>query len=255
METSDISVASASFNPMVRIIPAMLPQAYKAIELSMDKVHEYVNTVQLDLVDGHFAHNRTWLFNGKDEERLEMILKEEMGMPYWDHVNYELDLIVKNPLERMDTYIALGPSKMIFHVESLDTEKMLQWFEALPEIIRSTISFGIAINVDTDPALVAPYLPYINTVQCMGIENVGFQGQPFDERVIEQVKKVRAMYPEKIVSVDGGMTLETAPLVVSAGAHVVIVGSAVFQNIDPHGTIEAFKQVCEQAETQSENLK
>lgn len=234
---------------MVRIIPAMLPQAYKAIELAMDKVHEYVNTVQLDLVDGHFAHNRTWLFNGKDEERYEMIMKEEMGMPYWDHVNYELDLIVKDPLERMDTYIALGPSKMIFHVETLVEEKILNWFETLPEIIRTTISFGIAIGIDTDPALVAPYLQYINTIQCMGIVQVGFQGQPFDACVIDQIKKVRAMYPDKIISVDGGMTLETAPLVVAAGAQVVIVGSAVFQNIDPQGTIEAFKQVCQQAET------
>lgn len=233
---------------MTKIIPALLPQAYKAIELSMDKVHEYVDTVQLDLVDGHFAHNRTWLFNGRDEERYEMILREEIGMPYWDHVNYELDLMVRDPLERMDAYIALGPSKMIFHIEGLDADKMVPWLETLPEIIRTTITFGIAINIDTDPTLIAPYVSYIDTIQCMGIAQPGFQGQPFDERVFAQIAAVKALYPDKKISVDGGVSLTNAAALVEAGVEVLVVGSVVFQNIDPHGTIQAIKQVCRQAE-------
>jgi ribulose-phosphate 3-epimerase len=150
-------------------------------------------------------------------------------------------------------FIALGPSKMIFHLEALEEEKTLAFFETLPEIIRSAISFGIAIGIDTDPAGIAPYLPYIESIQCMGIKQVGYQGQPFDERVIEQVKKVHAMYPDKFVSVDGGVSMDNAVALVEAGATELVIGSALFQNTDSRGTIDAFEQLCSTATTQSEN--
>ena len=77
----------------------------------------------------------------------------------------------------------------------------------------------------------------------MGINHVGFQGEPFDERVIEKVKAVRAKYPEMIISVDGGVSLETAPKLIEAGVSRLIVGSAIFNSDNFIESIQNFKKL------------
>lgn len=227
----------------MKIIPAILPQSYRAIIMGVEQISDIVDTVQIDFVDGHFAHNRTWLYNNKDTEYYSAIEREEEGLPFWDKMNYEFDLMVKDPLLDIDKFIAMGPSKIIFHIETLDAAIMLPYLENIPGIMRETISFGIAINIDTDPHLIAPYLEHIDTIQCMGIRDPGFQGRPFDEEVIEQIKKVKALYPDKHISVDGGVTLDSAPLLAAAGADTLIVGSALFQSGDIYGTIETLQRL------------
>jgi ribulose-phosphate 3-epimerase len=213
---------------VIKIIPAILPHSYKGIEIPVERILGAATTVQIDIVDGHFAPSRTWLFNHKDEETISAIFDQEVGMPYWQELNYELDLMVK----------------ITFHLEGLDPEITLAYFQEMPEIIRAAISFGMAINIDTDPAGIAPYIPFIESIQCMGIKNVGYQGQQFDEEVYEQIKKVKALYPDKSIAVDGGVSLENAAQLVEAGATELIIGSALFQNNDSRGTIEAFEEVC-----------
>jgi ribulose-phosphate 3-epimerase len=238
---------------MTKIIPAILPMRYYDIRDGVEKIYGAVDTVQIDFVDGHFATNRTWWFNNKNEDALAAFLSQEEGLPHWEDMNYEFDIMVKDPISHMEIFIALGPSKIIFHLESLEQEKMLSYLSSLPEIVRSTISFGIAIGIDTDPSGIEPYKEYIDTIQCMGIVNIGFQKQPFDERVIEQVKKVRALYPDKTISVDGAVSLENAQTLVNAGATSLVVGSAIFQSSDPHGTIQSFKKVWRPETTQPVN--
>lgn len=221
--------------------------------MGVEKIIDLVPRVQIDFVDGHFAPNRTWLFNNKDEEKIEAIIHEDMGLPFWDTLNYEFDLMVKDPMQHMEMFIAFGPSKMIFHVEGLDQEKTLTFFETIPEIVRTAITFGIALGNDTDPAALAPYMEYVESIQCMGIQNVGFQGQAFDERVYDTIKKVKGMYPDKIIAVDGAVSLENAAQLVIAGADELVIGSGLFQNGDIRGTIDAFQRVCNNAITQSEN--
>jgi ribulose-phosphate 3-epimerase len=238
---------------MIKIIPAILPHSYRGIEMAVEKVEGAVASVQIDFVDGHFVPNRSWWFNNKDEEKLHAILNEEMGMPLWDKINYEFDLMVKDPIQYIETFIALGPSKITFHIEGLNQEKTLTFFETLPDIIRTAIAFGIAIGIDTDPALIAPYLPFIESIQCMGIKNVGFQAQAFDEGVFTQIKNVHALYPDKTIAVDGGVSLENASRLVAAGATELVIGSALFQNTDSRGTIETFKTICNTVPTQLES--
>ncbi len=237
----------------MKIIPAILPHRYYDIRDNVEKVYGAVDTVQVDFVDGNFAANRTWWFNGKNEDTLAAFLSQEEGLPHWQEMNYEFDLMIKDPLSQIDTFIALGPSKIIFHVESLDQEKTLQYFESLPEIVRSTITFGMAIGIETDPSLVAPYTDYIDTIQCMGIQNVGFQQQAFDPRAIEQVRKAKALFPDKHISVDGAVSLANAVQLAEAGADTLVVGSAVFLSDDIHGTIYRLQDVWQPENSQSAN--
>lgn len=230
----------------MKIIPAILPTRYWDIEKAVEKIIGAASTVQIDFVDGFFAPNRTWWFNRKDEGIIAEFEREERGMPHWDTVNYEFDVMARDPLQYIDTLIMLGPSKIIFHLESFEREAMLAYFGALPEVVRSTVQFGIAISIGTPPEDIQPYLPYISTIQCMGIGQIGVQGQPFDVRAIAQVRRAKALYPDKIISVDGGVNSASAPLLVEAGATQLIVGSAIFQNEDPQGTIRELKRLCRQ---------
>lgn len=229
---------------MITVIPAILPQTYRDIVMGAEKVKDVVTKIQIDFVDGTFALNRTWGFNHKDEEKLSALLREDHGLPFWSEVDYEFDLMIANPLTKLDTFIPLGPSKIIFHVESITDEKeLIAYLENLPEIVRSTVSFGMALNNDTDPVSIAPYASYITSIQCMGIAHIGSQGQPFDERVYGQIEKVRALYPDKTIAVDGAVSLENAHLLVERGVTELVVGSTVFQSGDPHGTIKKLARI------------
>ena len=61
----------------------------------------------------------------------------------------------------------------------------------------------------------------------MGIADIGAQGQPFNERVLERIKQLRATYTDVVISIDGSMNEETIPQARAAGADRFAVGSAL----------------------------
>lgn len=229
---------------MIEIIPAILPQTYREIEQAVDMVHEIAPKIQLDFCDGKYVETKTWWFNGKDIEKKDSIVAENEGLPFWDSTNYEFDLMVSDPLSLIDTFIALGPSKIIFHKKTVSVEALLAYFETMPEIVRQVMSFGIALQLDDDPKEIATLVPYLRRIQCMGIDHIGVQGQPFDDKCVALVKKCHELYGETLrISVDGGVTAEHIPALVSAGARRLVVGSAIFQSVGPHGTIQMLQDI------------
>lgn len=231
----------------MKIIPAILPQRYRQIEEGIEQIIGVADTVQIDFVDGQFAANKTWLFNGKDEEVLGEFEREERGLPHWEELNYEFDIMVRDPLQYIDKLVMLGPSKIIFHLEGFQKDEMMNYFETLPEIVRTTISFGIAIGIGTPPEDVAPFIPFISSIQCMGISDPGFQGQQFNVDAIAQVRRAKELYPGIAISVDGGVSSASIPLLIEAGATELVVGSAIFGSGDPRGTIGELQTLCNQA--------
>src|SRR5262249_50216455 len=83
----------------------------------------------------------------------------------------------------------------------------------------------------------------IQFVQLMGIDNVGFQHQAFDEKVIGRVKQVRLKYPGLPISIDGGVSLGTAPALISAGADRLVVGSAIFNEENAVEALKTFQRL------------
>ncbi|KKP76360.1 MAG: hypothetical protein UR72_C0002G0006 [Parcubacteria group bacterium GW2011_GWC1_35_21] len=77
----------------------------------------------------------------------------------------------------------------------------------------------------------------------MGIEKVGFQGQEFNKKVLENIKILKERFPDLVISVDGGVNFETVPLLIEAGAMKLIIGSTIFNTDDIVGTIEEFKNL------------
>ena len=89
---------------------------------------------------------------------------------------------------------------------------------------------GVALNPTTPPELIEWALPYVDYINVMSV-NPGFGGQDFIPEMVEKVRRLKEM-TDVPIEVDGGITAETAPLMVEAGAQVLIAGSAVFKG-DP----------------------
>ena len=77
----------------------------------------------------------------------------------------------------------------------------------------------------------------------MGIDHIGFQGQNFDKKVIDKIKTTKAKYPSIPISVDGGVSLETAPELIAAGADRLIVGSAIFDSDNAIAAVMKLKDI------------
>jgi ribulose-phosphate 3-epimerase len=79
-----------------------------------------------------------------------------------------------------------------------------------------------------DYSMIEDCLEKIDFVQFMGIENVGFQNQEFATEILEQIKNFRIKYPDKVISIDGGVDVNTAKKLVEAGVNRLVSGSFVF---------------------------
>jgi pentose-5-phosphate-3-epimerase len=229
---------------MIEILPALMPKNIGDIRGKLSFLFERTDMVQLDIMDGVYVPDVTWPYNGEDQQFLQDILDENDGLPFWDQVSFEFDLMIKNASAEMDMFIKLGATRIVFHPDGEDDpDALFERLEALDPYIRDHTKIGIALRVNEPFANIERFIPLVDYVQCMGIETIGLQGEPFDPRTVEQIKEIKSRYPDMIVSVDGGMTIETAHQVLDAGADRLVVGSAIWKSIDPEETLRDFQHL------------
>lgn len=226
----------------MEIIPAIMPQSLYEIEKKVTPMVGRAKTIQLDIMDGVLTKRPTWPYLAEDVS-FDAIENEEEGMPFWDKINYELDLMISNPEEKFLRLMQIGPSRIIFHIESLANP--VAFFESLDQYYKDTIEIGIALNTTTNIETVFPLVDagHVKFVQCMGIEKIGYQGNPFDERVLDQIAVLKEKYPELTISVDGSVNQETAGRLLDAGATRLVIGSAIFNADNPIGELDYFKSL------------
>ncbi len=230
---------------MIEVIPAILPKNYEDLKNKISLVKEVVSFVQIDICDGVFVPSRTWPFSSPlIDSHFTKILNEEEGMPFWEDVDFELDLMVSDAVENFDVYTKLGAKRIVFHIEAMkDLEDFKNFLEAIDPYIKEVMQIGVAINPNTPIEKLFSIVNNIDFVQFMGIAKVGYQGEPFYEGVLNNIKIFKEKFPELIISVDGGVNLETGLQLKNAGADRLISGSAIFNTDDIIGTIESFKNL------------
>ncbi len=240
---------------MAEIIPAILPKNYEDLKNKIALVRGAVPIVQIDICDGIFLKNITWpfftkaskgaaLLENNSDEHFHKILNEEEGMPFWEDIDFELDLMVADAVENFDIYTKLGAKRIVFHIETVgDLKEFKDFLEGIDMYMREMMEIGVSVDIKTPLEQIFPLINNIDFVQCMGIDNVGFQGQEFDKKVLENVKTLKEKFPDLIISIDGGVNFETAPALISAGASRLIIGSAIFNTDDIIGAIEEFKNL------------
>ena len=200
-----------------------MPDTLQDIALSCDKVTEKVSWVQIDLMDKVFVESVSWpyqdgIFALKEAEELRKLISE------YSELSFEVDLMVSNPETIAPVFANAGVKRIIFHHKSLSDPRAIDRFEEFHE----DIEIGLALQIDDDISVIEQYLPKVSTIQCMGIEKIGYQGQEFTEKVLQKIKDIRQKYPDMEIQVDGGVSFDTIKKLSEAGADRFVSGSAVF---------------------------
>jgi len=228
---------------MTEVIPAILAKDINDLRQKIANVVNIARVVQIDMCDGKFVPSYSWPMQKSDTESTAVILKEEEGMPYWENLDFEFDLMVKDAIKQFDFFLRLGAKRIIFHLEAEDEKELKDFIDSMDPYVRENLEIGIAINTTTSIDKLDSFINSIDFVQCMGIKHIGFQGEPFDERVLKQIKDLRVKYPELKISVDGSVNEETAPALVKAGANRLIVGSTLMRSFDVKETIKMLEEL------------
>ena len=231
---------------MVEIIPAIIPKSLDDLKKRMASVADLAPLVQIDITDGAFVPEKNWPYVQGGPQEFSRFVREEEPFPFSDSLDFSVDLMVSRPESVIDDWMHAGARRVIVHIESTQNmqgsiDMLRAQFTGGGAFDVTGAEFGIALNPETPNDMLKPFIGSVDFVQCMGIERIGFQGQPFDERVVEKVADLHERHPELIISVDGGVSIETAPRLVEAGASRLAVGSAIFENDNVKTAIENLK--------------
>src|SRR5688572_18762950 len=206
----------------VEIFPAILAKDEKELRRKVESVEGLCETVQIDVMDGKFVDNATWA----DPDRFR---KMPLPMPF------EVHLMVKDPLERLDAWSLAGCERVLIHAESVDD---------LAEALRLAKSYGmeagISINPETPVSAIEDAVSEADVVQVMGVDP-GWMGQGFQEVAVEKVAELREKFPDLVIEVDGGVAVGVARRLADAGADRLVSGSAVFNSGAPAKALAALR--------------
>lgn len=188
--------------------------------------------VHWDIMDGTFVPNLTF---GPD------VVK---ACRKYSNLHFEAHLMVADPDKCFLSYIEAGCDSIMIHVETCP-----HLHRSLTAIADAGASPGVALNPHTPAVAIAEVLSLVDTVLVMTV-NPGFGGQNYIVSVepkIAQIKRMINAADRKInLEVDGGIKLETAAGAVTAGANLLVAGTAIFKH--PAGPANAIASLRESVE-------
>ncbi len=215
----------------IEIIPAVLPTSWKNLEANLTLLRDVTRHAQIDIVDGHFAHGKTWPY--KDGAQFAKIIEQEHGLPLWEELDFEFDLMVEDPLAVMMDYVHAGASRLVVHARSKTAAAAAQHLIELNEESGSfSVQVGVALEALGSPDELLTFEEQYDFVQVMGAEHIGKQGEPLSQKAVFLIERLRRRYPLLPIQIDGGVRLDNVKQLVAAGATRLIVGSAIFATDD-----------------------
>jgi ribulose-phosphate 3-epimerase len=171
--------------------------------------------VHVDVMDGHFVPNITI---GPDVVKA---LRPHSSLPF------DVHLMISPVDSYLEAFRAAGADIISVHPEAGP-----HLHRTLRRIRELGAKAGVVFNPSTDPSMIQWMLEDIDLVLVMSV-NPGFGGQSFISSQLRKVEALRKMIDaagaDIILEVDGGVTPETAPQCISAGATALVAGSAVFR--------------------------
>lgn len=229
------------------VVPAVLPSSLEELreKLALLARISSVSRIQIDVVDGNFATPASWPYTDSTGSpqavsvELQAMVKRSEMLPRLDSVEYEIDLMCLDAAGAAAAWLVLGATRLTFHAET--ATDLPQQLAAARKQYGSVVSFGLALNIASDLALIEPCLGDIDYMQFMGIAKIGRQGQPFDRRVFEKVRVFRNRHPDIPVQVDGGVSLDSAKKLLALGVSNLIVGSGILKASDPAAEVAKFE--------------
>jgi ribulose-phosphate 3-epimerase len=181
--------------------------------------------VHIDVMDGHFVPNIT--FGAPVMACIRPVTKKL----------FDVHLMIAPADLYLEQFAKAGADIITVHAEAgPHLDRSLQTIRALGK------KAGVALNPATPATVIAHVLDRVDLVLVMTV-NPGFGGQAFIKAMLPKISEVRDMVRGRNIDieVDGGITAETAPLVVKAGANALVAGSAVFKGGDYAANIKMIR--------------
>ncbi len=174
--------------------------------------------IHVDVMDGHYVPNITV------GPLIVRAVRRVTSLPL------DVHLMIEAPERYLESFCAAGATGLTVHVETCP-----HLHRTVQQIKELGCRAGVTLNPSTPVVALEEILPYVDLVLVMTV-NPGFGGQSFIERTLPKIARVRALLDSlgsaAELEVDGGIDSRTAPLVVEAGADVLVAGSAIFDSAD-----------------------
>jgi len=217
---------------VVRLAPSILSADFAELAASIDAIAPAADLLHVDVMDGHFVPNLT--------------IGPPVVRSIHGHTPLYLDchLMMTNPGDYLGAFKKAGAGGCSVHVEVGGTDELIAQMRDLG------LDAGLALNPDTPFEAVEPFLDRIDLLLVMSVFP-GFGGQSFMPDVLPKIRAARAVIDRRgldvAIQVDGGIDTRTAPLVVEAGATVLVAGNAIFGADDPLDAARRLRAAAERA--------
>ena len=202
---------------MNEIIPGILEKEWSEIERKLEMVKPFAKTVHIDIIDGKFVNNTTFL-------------DPEPFKKYADDFFFELHMMVDDPLKYLKPWAEAGFKRFLGHIEKMpDPIEFIAQGQIFGEI-------GLAIDGPTDTSILDEInLNDLDSILIYTSEKVGFSRGEFMGERLQKIEKIKAKYPYLKLEVDGGINNETIPKAKRMGADKFVTTSFLFEGQDIEG--------------------
>lgn len=216
---------------MIKVSPSILSADFANLGAEVEDIKRGgADYVHVDVMDGNFVPNIS------------------IGLPVVKSLRKATDLfldvhlMIDQPHRYVEEFCKAGADLVVFHVEA-DQPQDLQ--VAIDAVKAQGKKVGLSVKPKTPAAVLTPYLDQLDLVLVMTVEP-GFGGQSFMHDMLPKIEQLRTMLdrvnPDCELEVDGGVDPVTAALVKSAGANVLVAGSAVFNKSDRGEAIRLIRE-------------
>ena len=202
---------------MIIIEPSVLSADFARIgEQAQEAETAGAEALQVDVMDGRFVPDIT--FGPGMVGALRRVVRARL----------DVHLMIVEPERHLAAFADAGADRLIVHQEACP-----HLHRALQSIRELGVEAGVALNPGTPPGAIEEVLDLLDVIQVMTV-NPGFGGQPFIHSQLDKIRRIRAMLDaggtSTPIAADGGINVTTAPLVVAAGATVLVAGSSIYND-------------------------
>lgn len=213
---------------MIKVSPSVLASDFSKLADEIKKIENSgADYVHLDVMDGVFVPNIT--FGAPVIKALR---------PHTD-LTFDVHLMIVDPIRYIKDFAEAGADIITFHYESCDDCQAV-----IDKIHGYGIKAAISVKPNTSYEVLKPFIDQLEMVLVMTVEP-GYGGQKFIDKTLDTIRGTAELIKETgkdiDIEVDGGIYAENVHIPISAGANVIVAGSAFFKSNDPADTVKKLR--------------